>query len=503
MNRSKKFAINSISAAIYQVVIMIIGFIIPRVMLDVYGSEINGLITSITQFISYFTLVEAGLSSAAIYALYKPLAKQDWDEVSSIVVATKKFYNISGYIFVVLVIILSIFFPFFIDTNQLDNFSIMLLVIVLGGTAAIDFFSLGKYRALLTADQKLYIISWSSTLSVIVNTIIIVILSYLRINIVLVRLIALFSICLRSFLLYYYVKKHYQLNFNTKANDSALNKRWSALYLQILGSIQNGAPVILATIFTTLKKISVFSIYNMVISGISGILSIFTNGLSSSFGDIIAREEYDTLKKSYNEFEYMYYSLISFIFGITFIMILPFVNIYTKSIIDINYKDSLLAFLVTLNALLYNLKTPQGMLVISAGLYKETRIQTTIQGLILIIVGSLLAPSYGIYGIMIGSILSNVYRDIDLLIYIPKKVTKLPIVNTLKKWLILLCEILLLFFISNYFALSVDSYLEWVLYASFFSIIHIINILIFSLIFERNNLYSLFIRIKMLFKKSK
>ena len=45
---------------------MIAGFITPRFMLTAYGSEINGLISSILQFISYFNLVEAGLSSAAV-----------------------------------------------------------------------------------------------------------------------------------------------------------------------------------------------------------------------------------------------------------------------------------------------------------------------------------------------------------------------------------------------------------------------------------------------------
>ena len=38
----------------------------------------------------------------------------------------------------------------------------------------------------------------------------------------------------------------------------------------------------------------------------------------------------------------------------------------------------------------YNIKTPQGMLVISAGLYKETRIQTITQALIIVVLGVIL-----------------------------------------------------------------------------------------------------------------
>lgn len=498
MSRSKMFAFNSLSAAIYQIIIMIVGFITPKVMLDVYGSELNGLITSISQFINYFSLVEAGLSGAAIYALYKPLANKNWDDISGIVVATKHFYNVSGIIFSTLVVSLSICYPFFVNTDKLDLLSISFLVLVLGGTGALDFFSMGKYRALLTADQKLYVISWSSAISLIINTVIIVILSYLRVNIVIVRLAALSSIVLRSIMLSVYVKRNYKINYNIAPCNSALDKRWDALYLQILGSIQTGAPVILATIFTSLKEISVFSIYMMVIGGITGVLSIFTTGLSSSFGDVIARDEKEVLQKSFQEFETLLYMIITFIFGMTFITIVQFVHVYTKNITDANYINELLAFLITLNALLYNLKTPQGMLIISAGHYRETRLQTTIQGLIMVIGGIILAYGWGLYGIMIASILSNIYRDIDLLLYVPNKITGLPIKTTLKKWCMIAIELCFIMMISKVIHFSITNIVDWIVMAVCYSIISGVIIFLISFIFDRDQIKSLFNRLKIL-----
>ena len=53
-----------------------------------YGSEINGLISSINQLL-YFSLVEAGLSGAAIYALYKPLADNDYKAINGVITAAK------------------------------------------------------------------------------------------------------------------------------------------------------------------------------------------------------------------------------------------------------------------------------------------------------------------------------------------------------------------------------------------------------------------------------
>ena len=49
--------------------------------------------------------------------------------------------------------------------------------------------------------------------------------------------------------------------------------------------------------------VSVYSIFNMVVAGISGIVGIFTSGLSASFGDVIVRNEQTVLQKAYQEFE--------------------------------------------------------------------------------------------------------------------------------------------------------------------------------------------------------
>ena len=111
MSRTEKFFKNGLTSALHQIVVMIAGFIVPRIMLTCYGSEINGLVTSITQFISYFNLVEAGLASAATFALYKPLADGDQAKINGVVSASRRFYNISGGIFMGLSTALALVYP--------------------------------------------------------------------------------------------------------------------------------------------------------------------------------------------------------------------------------------------------------------------------------------------------------------------------------------------------------------------------------------------------------
>lgn len=482
---------------------MIAGFITPRIMLKYYGSEINGLVSSINQFIVYFNLVEAGLSGAAIYALYKPLADRDHKAINEIVSAAKRFYTQSGYIFISLTIGLAIFYPFFLKTDMLSPLSVGTLVLILGVNGALEFFTLAKYRVLLSADQRMYIISLASLVHVITNTLIVVILGTMRINIVVLRFVALLSIFLRSFILMFYVKTKYKfVNYKEKPNLQALNKRWDALYLQILGVVHKGAPVVVLTLFTrNLKLVSVYTIYNMVIASLNGILSIFKSGLSASFGDVIARGETKTLQKAYSEFEFSYYVLITIVYSIAFVTIMPFIRIYTNGITDINYDVPIVGFLFVLNGLLYNVKTPQGMLVISAGMFKETRIQTTIQGAIAVIVGAILVPYYGVVGVLMGSILSNIYRDIDLLYFIPKNLTKLPVKNTAVRLLRIAISVVLIGKPFLFINIRPNGYIEWIINATAVGIYAVTIVFLISLIFEREAMKGISSRVLRMVKR--
>ena len=61
------------SSLLLQLVTIICGFIVPRLIISNYGSDVNGLVTSITQFLAYITLLEAGFGPVVKSLLYKPI----------------------------------------------------------------------------------------------------------------------------------------------------------------------------------------------------------------------------------------------------------------------------------------------------------------------------------------------------------------------------------------------------------------------------------------------
>ena len=502
-NRTTKFLMNSGSLALQQLVTLAAGLITPRVMLLAYGSEVNGLVTSITQFVTYINLVEAGLSGATTYALYKPLADRDHDAISAVVSASRKFYLQASAIVMALVCILAAAYPMYIRSESMSALEMGLLIVFIGANGALEFSTLAKYRVLLTADQKTYIVSLGTIVYTILNTVIVIVLAYCGASVVVMKAVALSAMWVRSLILMAYCRRHYRnLDYKAKPNTKALNKRWDALFLQILGVIHRGAPSLLITlILKDLKLVSVYTVFNMVTSGLNNVMNIFKTGVSASFGEVIARKEVHTLQKAYGEFEFMFYKLIAVAYSTCIVMIMPFIRIYTDGITDVNYNLPLLGLLFAVDGIFYSLKTPGGMLFIAAGMYRETRVQTIIEGLIMVVGGAILAKPMGITGILIASVLSNVYRAIELAFFVPNNITKAAVFGTFRKILMMLLTIVISVAPFWFVEISADNYLQWAICAMGVVAYAALVTLAVGFAFEKDDMKSVLRRIRRILKR--
>ena len=98
--RSKRTFYNIFSSLLLKIVIIINGLIIPNIIIKNFGSNVNGLISSITQFLGYITLLEAGVGPVIKSLLYKPIAQNDLKQVSNILIASEKFFRHIALIFI-------------------------------------------------------------------------------------------------------------------------------------------------------------------------------------------------------------------------------------------------------------------------------------------------------------------------------------------------------------------------------------------------------------------
>ncbi len=497
MNRTQKFSLNTTMAALTQIVALIVGLITPRLMIATYGSEVNGLVSSLNQLITYISLVEAGIGGAAIYSLYKPLAEKDHGRISRIVTAARKSYAQAGYLFSGALFIMAVAYGVLRSTETLTFGVIFPLALILGVHGVLNFFLTSGYRTLVTADQRNYVLSINSITQAILRTVIICCMAAFKLNVILLYAFAVIPNFLTAGMLLYYCRKNYPyIDRKATPDKSALGKRWDVIYQQILGTLQMGAPTVIATVLLDLKTVSVYAVYNMVLAGINGILNIFRSGLPAGFGDLIARGERAALQKSTAQFEVAFNYLLSVVFGLTMVMILPFITLYTAGLTDTNYYQPVLAVTIVLNGLLYSIKTPQSMLIISAGMYKETRWRVTIQAVIIILCGVGLGIPFELPGIMIGTCLSNLYRVIDLLHFVPKYITHLNPWTSVWRQLRVVLNVALIWLPTLVIPVNAGNYLWWVLYAMGYGIYALAVVTLTTWLFDRQDFYGLLHRVR-------
>lgn len=90
----------------------------------------NGMVSSVSQFMAYLMLVEAGISAASIVSLYAPLADDNQENINGVLSAVKKFYLQSGMLYAILVLLLLILYPYLISEQIQPNITRWIIAIL-------------------------------------------------------------------------------------------------------------------------------------------------------------------------------------------------------------------------------------------------------------------------------------------------------------------------------------------------------------------------------------
>lgn len=479
-SRKKELVITIASNLFLQFITAICGFILPPLIVESFGSTVNGMVSSITQFISYLNIVEAGIGGAAIAALYLPLSKNDFKELNGILSATKEFYNKSGYLFSFLVFLLAVIYPFFIG-SQVNKVSVFLMVLVLGVTGTAEFFLIGKYRVLLTADKKNYVISFIQSFAIVVNTVVAVGAIKFGAGILTVKLLSALVYLGRYILLHFYVKSRYKwVNFNEVPNIEAISQSKNVLVHQFAGLIVFNSPVIILTFFCSLTDVSIFAVYAIVFGAVSSFLNAFANGMQSFLGESLVKDSLEKSRKFFTRYRILYLAIEGWFYSMTYLLIMPFMSIYTKNMTDANYMQPTLAFLFVIVGILNNVRLPEGQLINAAGHFKKTQHKAIIELSINLLFSIICTIKLGFMGVLVGSIVSGLYRDIDIIIYTSKKIIKNSIFSSLLIIIVLFLVytgIIYCVLLKNF---ECNGYFDWIKMAIFYGVILVTPIIIIS-----------------------
>lgn len=449
---------------ILQLSLVISGLIVPNLIINTYGSEVNGMISSINQLLSYITLLESGIGGVIKAELYKPLLEKDEKAIGGIVNATSSFFKKIGYVFVVYLLGIATCF-YYISPNDMGYSFSFWLVIVLGISIISQYFIGITYQTLLQADQNYSFTSSVQVVTLWLNVVCSVLLIHFGASIHIVKLVTALLFAIRPFCYLLYVKNHYKIDYSVGINKNALAQRWDGFGHHIAYFIHTNTDIVLITIFLNLKEVSVYSIYLMVVTGVRSFIAAISSAVEPYLGRLIAQKDENVLQNSFSIYELCHFLISAILFGATIVLIIPFVSIYSRGVSDVNYVRPLFAILMIAAEGVYCLRNPYSSIVFASGHFKQTKTGAYIEAIINITISLFLVKKLGITGVAIGTLVAMLFRTIQYVVYLSKYILQRSIVFFIKRMVLLLCSICLTTFIFSLFDISVARYDQWILYA--------------------------------------
>lgn len=474
MQAKSKSIINIASGIFGQLMTICLGILIPRLVMVSYGSEINGLLSSISQIFVYFGLFEAGIGTASVQALYAPVAKKNNRAIEEILVATKRFYIKTGILYLASVILLAVLYPFILDSS-IPYWNIVLIIFFGGAGNCLNFFYQGKYTVLMSAEGCSYVYTNITTLVNVMTSAAKVILLLLGYDVIAVQF-SYFLICFLQMLIYaFYLKRHYAwIDWSVKPNNKAISQKNATLVHQIASVIFYNTDPLVLTVFThDLKIVSVYTIYNMVVSMVTTLVQQISTGISFRLGQLY-NTNIEQYIKLHHICEIVYITLAFASMTTTYYILIPFISVYTSGVSDINYLQHNYPLFFVCIPLFTIGRTSLNNLINYAGHFKQTQWRAVVESLLNIITSIIAVNFWGIYGVLLGSIVAVLYRTIDMIFYCYRHILFDSPWKTIRRWLVCLVIFVLMVVFVPSANLPAASYLQIILYGAAAGVISLI-----------------------------
>lgn len=355
-----------------------------RLFLSVLGDSYNGLQSMATQVLSYLNIIELGVGAAFIFHFYKPLAEHNELRVCAVFNGAKIIMRRIGYVFTILLFIAASCYPFFVKDVRNGNFSFVMVsvtIIMLGLSSLYGYFLSAPESLFLTANQKGYIqriLGLFSSLGIPLVSIFIFYSAQFYGDFNRNFLYSIILLCkaaisfISSVITVVYVRKKYPYLYRHKEekDTSIFGMTKDLLPHKIAGLLVFNTTPILLSFFSTLKVVSIYNIYYLLISYASITLGLVLSAPQTSLGNLLNSDKlrFSRIYKVYENFSFF---LVTSATVFMLLFFYPFVNWYLHDKFD--YSIVLLMILFSLNFYFRNIRMPFVALIDITGNYKKTK----------------------------------------------------------------------------------------------------------------------------------
>jgi len=371
------------------------------------GSDYNGLNATVSQVLIVLGLIEGGFTTASLVALYKPYASNDELMINKILSTTKGKFQKIGLLTFIAGIIICVVYSFLIKTS-IDYWTVLLIFLMSVVSMSFNVFYVAKFRLLYQVSQNDYMISLVGFATSALSLIITLVVFEITRSILLLRLIAMVFAILNGLIIAIVAKRKFKfVSFKKEHEDIVIKGTKDVLIGKVTDFVYTSASIFFISSFIGTTQTSIFAVYNNVVIMVVGLIVAIIASPANALGQVVGEGNKQRLKELFDEYEYDVILISSIILSVTFIMILPFVRIFTAKATDADYIQPILALILVLTPFFQMIHIPSGLLINYTGHFRAVRIIQTIMCVFISVTSLIGALLFGLYGIMIAKLISN------------------------------------------------------------------------------------------------
>ena len=410
MSKVKSSIKNGVSAVFLQIIGILLGLFLRKIMIKDLGIDNVGLNVAISNLITVLSLTELGIMNAMTFALYKPLEEKNWNQIAAIMRAFRRIYHVIAVLIFIMGVLLIPAFLFIIGDTEFDK-AYTLTVYLLNVIASASSYLFSYNRTLIVADQRAYIVSLISLIGNIVSVLLGIIIIAVTRNLIFYSIWLIAIGLIINIYMTKIVKRKYIQVYNAKYPEMPENfykqlvHNTKDLFLSKLSAtISSSSDGILVTFFSGIGITGFYSNYQTIINQIKGITTQLFEACSASMGSLVASGNKERGETVLEQLNFIAFLIATFSSICLFNLLTPFVGFfYGKD----NTMEKHFVLILVLVFYFLTVREPILISVRATGLFRQDKYVAILIMLTNIISSIILGYNIGIKGVFIGTILSQ------------------------------------------------------------------------------------------------
>ena len=415
-SRIKNTVRNALFGVGGQLLSQLMAFVYRTVFIHYLSASFLGVQGLFSNILSLLSLAELGVGNALTFSLYKPLAQKNTNKVRALMSYYARAYRLIAVVVAAIGVSLTPFLDYFIKEvpSELKHLQVIYLLYLFDAVAS---YCLVYKQSIIKADQKTYICTfYSNIISIIryIAQIVVLVLFSAGAEWTFIAILSIqifFTIAINGFLsvkaakLYPYIKG--SLSERLPAEEKReINQKVRAMMMHKIGSVAvNATDNLLISKFVGLIEVGLYSNYKMLISMVMSLVQQFSQAIVPSIGNLVSVTSVKKSKEVYDRLDLLNYFIYGFCAVCFFTLLNPFIEIWIgKEYLFSTGLVGVIVFNFYLNGMRQNVLAFRNAL----GLFWNDRYKPLIEAAINLLVSVILAKSYGIVGIFIGTMVSTV-----------------------------------------------------------------------------------------------